>query len=79
MPFLQDISASSLNADDPQRQIESVVKQLNQWGRSLSNETRTDVYKDNSGTNRILIGVLPDGDTGIVISKPDVDVTNVFD
>lgn len=79
MPFLQDISASSLNSDDPQAQIQSVVKQLNQWGRSLSNETRTDVYKDNSGTNRILIGVLPDGDTGIVISKPGTDVLDVFD
>lgn len=79
MPQLQDVSASSLFADDPQKQIESVVKQVNQWGRSLSNENRTELYRDNSGTPRILIGVLPDGDTGIVISKPDVDVQDVFD
>lgn len=79
MPFLQDISASSLNSDDPQAQIQSVVKQLNQWGRSLSNETRTDVYKDNSGTNRILIGVLPNGETGIVISNEGTDVLTLFD
>lgn len=78
MPILPDISASSINADDPKRQIESIVKQINNWGRDISNERRTDVYKDNSGTNRILIGVLPDGDTGIVISKVDVDVLSVF-
>lgn len=54
------------------------MRQLNEWGRLLSNEKRTEVYKDNSGTNRIIIGVLPDGDTGIVISKEGIDVLTVF-
>lgn len=79
MPILQDISVSSINKDDPQKQMESMAKQLNDWGRALSNEKRTDVYKDNSGTNRILIGVLPDGETGIVVSKEGVDVLTLFD
>jgi len=78
MPILGDISASSINADDPQKQIESVVKQVNDWGRALSNETRTDVYKDSTGTNRILIGVLPDQSTGIIISKENIDVLSLF-
>lgn len=59
--------------------MESIVRQLNEWGRLLSNEKRTEVYKDNSGTNRIIIGVLPDGDTGIVISKEGIDVLTVFE
>ena len=79
MPYLHDITASSINSDDPKKQIESIVKQLNDWGRAISNERRTEVYKDNSGTNRIIIGVLPDGDTGIVISKENIDVLTLFD
>lgn len=78
MPILQDVSVSSIHKDDPQKQMESMAKQLNDWGRALSNEKRTDVYKDNSGTNRILIGVLPDGTTGIVVSVEGVDVTTLF-
>lgn len=79
MPILQDVSVSSIHKDDPQKQMESMAKQLNDWGRALSNERRTDVYKDNSGVNRILIGVWPDGDTGIIISKAGVDVLTLFD
>lgn len=79
MPILQDITVSSINQEDPQKQMESMARQLNEWGRALSNEKRTDVYKDNSGTNRILIGVLPDGETGIVVSKEGIDVLSLFD
>lgn len=79
MPILPDVSVSSIYQDDPQKQMESMAKQLNDWGRALSNERRTDLYKDNAGTNRILIGVLPDGETGIVISKEGVDVLTLFD
>lgn len=78
MPVLQDISASSINADDPQKQIQSIVKQTNEAFRAISNETRTNIYKDDSGTPRILIGVLPDNTTGIVISVEGVDVTTLF-
>lgn len=78
MPQLQDVSVSSIHSDDPQKQMESMAKQINQAFRALSNETRTEVYKDNSGTNRILIGIWPDGDTGIIISKEGVDVLTLF-
>lgn len=78
MPFLQEVTISAIGGDADSK-ITSIVKQLNEWARTISNERRTDVYKDNSGINRILIGVLPDGDTGIVISKPEVDVLSVFD
>ena len=79
MPLLRDISFSSINQDDFQMQMKSVVKQINEWGRLISNEDITRVYKDNSGTNRIIIGVLPDNTTGLIISKEGVDVLNVFD
>lgn len=78
MPLLSDINNSGAFGNDPQKQIDSVVRQLNEWGRVISNEKRTEIYKDNSNTNRIIIGVLPDGDTGIVISKEGVDVTTLF-
>ena len=79
MAILPEIKASSMFGDDPQAQIQSLAKQVNQWGKSISNETRTDVYKDNTGTPRILIGVLPDGTTGIVVSKEGTDVLSTFD
>jgi hypothetical protein len=102
MPILKDISASSINADDPQKQIEAVVKQLNEWARAISNEDRTRIMKSDSGiealtigqmpiggsgillkdqddVNRMIFGQLPDDDIGLVISKPGVDVQDVFD
>lgn len=78
MPILNDVTASSIHADDPKGQIEAVVKQVNDSFRAISNETRTNIYKDDSGTPRILIGVLPDNTTGIVISVEGVDVTTLF-
>lgn len=79
MPLLPDVQLSAIPGDNTEEKLQSLVKQINEWGRALSNERRTDVYKDNSGTNRILIGVLPDGETGIVISKEGIDVLTVFD
>lgn len=78
MPLLHDIAIGASD-EDPTRKIESVVRQVNEWGRQLSNERLTDVYNDNSSTPRIIIGVLPDGDTGIVISRDGIDVNTVFE
>lgn len=79
MPFLDDITVSALPGDNTEQKLESIVRQMNEWGRILSNETLTRVYQDNSGTPRILIGVLPDGTTGIVISRDGIDVNTVFE
>lgn len=79
MPLLPDVQLSAIPGDNPEQKLESLVKQINEWARVISNERRTDVYKDNSGTNRILIGVLPDDETGIVISKEGIDVLTAFD
>lgn len=79
MPFLPDISVNALPGNTPEEKMESLIRQVNEWGRLLSNEKRTDVYKDNSGTNRILIGLFPDNEAGIIISKEGTEVQNVFD
>lgn len=79
MPILPDIQTSAIPGDNPEQKIESIVRQVNEWGRTISNEKRTDIYKDNSGTNRIIIGVLPDGNTGMVISKEGINVLSIFD
>lgn len=42
-----------------------------------SNNYSTTTYYD-ANNSRILIGLLPDGTYGIVISKPGIDVTSVF-
>ena len=78
MPYLDDVALGAVDGD-PDAAIRSVVKQVNEWARTLSNEKRADVYKDNTGINRIIIGVLPDGDSGIVVSKEGIDVLDVFD
>ena len=61
MPFLADIKASTLNGDDPKELIAGIVKQLNEWGREISNENRTKIINDDTGTPRILIGYQEDG------------------
>jgi hypothetical protein len=78
MPYLPDIHASSIAKGDPEAQIDSLVRQLNEWSRLISNENITNVYNDDSGTARIIIGVLPDGTTGIAISKEGISVLDAF-
>lgn len=36
------------------------------------------LYYDQNGKARILIGIDPDGDINLVVSKPDVDVLSLF-
>ena len=45
----------------------------------LENINRTQIIKDDTGTPRILIGRLPDGTYGLVVSKPGTDVLGLFD
>lgn len=61
MPLLQEINISAIDKEDVQKQLESIIKQINEWARLISNESRTLVIKDDSGTPRILIGYQEDG------------------
>jgi hypothetical protein len=60
MAILPDIKPNRLT-DDPQEQINSITRQMNEWGRIISNESRTKIINDDSGTPRILIGYQQDG------------------
>lgn len=44
----------------------------------LDGETYTKVYKDAQGVPTMIIGLLPDGTTGLVIAKPGVNVLTLF-
>lgn len=71
MPILPEINAGSMLRDDPQKQIESIVRQLNGWGRAISNEDRTRIIKSDSGVEAITIGQLPTGENGFLIKDED--------
>ena len=56
----------------------TMVSAINDAFRQIESENRTKIIKDENGDNRIIIGRLPDGTYGIVISKPAVDVLTLF-
>lgn len=82
MALLPDLQLGAVG-DDPTQKIESLVKQLNEWGRLLSNEDRTKLTKDDAGVQRILHGFQLDGfangSVGMKMSQTDVDVLNATD
>lgn len=78
MVLLNDVNLGALG-DDSQDQIKSLVKQINEQGRLISNEDRTKIIKDASGTPRILFGEGPDQFYGMKVSKEGFDVTGAAD
>lgn len=71
-----DIKVGAVAGDDADKKLESVIQQANEWGRQLSNESLNKVYKDASGTQRILIS----GEEGVIkISEEGVDVADASD
>lgn len=78
MPLLKDINLASL-PDDPNEKFNALVKQLNEWGRAISNEGLVKLYKDNTGNNRVLIGLQGNDFSGIKVSKVGTDVTTATD
>jgi hypothetical protein len=80
MPDLQDINLGAVNKDDQQAQIDSVVKQVNDHARAISNENRTKIIKDDSGTQRLLEGFqqggFSNGDVGVKVSQVGIDVAS---
>lgn len=75
MALLNDVNLGALG-DDSQDQIKSLVKQINEQGRLISNEDRTKIIKDASGTPRILFGEGPDQFYGMKVSQEGIDVTS---
>ena len=77
MALLEDIHIDAAG-DDPKAKIDSLVKQLNEWSRVLSNEDRTNLTKDDAGDNRLLIGYqdggFENGNVGVKLSQAGNDV-----
>ena len=63
----------------PSMDMPALVAALNQNFSLVENLNRTQIFKDETGVNRIIIGQLPDGTWGIVVSKPTYDVIKLFD
>lgn len=61
-----------------QSELEDVIKIVNDNFRDVENIFRVIQIKDDTGTNRIILGRLPDGTYGLVISKEGIDVKTVF-
>jgi hypothetical protein len=59
-------------------QQSQVIAALNGNFAKVSADGVTKVFKDSNGVPTIIMGILPDGTTGIVISKPGVDVLTYF-
>lgn len=55
-----------------------LINATNTIAREINNKSIVQQFKDTTGTPRIILGRLPDGTHGLVISKEDVDVTSVF-
>lgn len=62
----------------PNMSYEQLIATLNQNSVIQQNENNTQIINDNSGVHRIIIGELPDGTFGIVVSKSGVNVLSLF-
>ena len=56
----------------------TLVNAINDSLRQIESENRTKVIRDEDGVDRIILGRLPDGTYGLIISKPGVDVNTLF-
>ena len=77
MPTLEDIRIGALPGDNPEEQIEGIVRQLNEWGRRISNEEITKIIKSDQTTEAMKIGALGDNKFGISFSDGDVTLLTI--
>lgn len=57
---------------------DTMVSAINENFELLENLNRTQIFKDEKGVQRIILGRLPDGTWGLVISKTGQDVVKLF-
>jgi hypothetical protein len=62
----------------PNSDLNSIVNQMNQNIAQQNTNKITTTYKDETGVIRIILGKLPDGTHGIVVSKPGYDAREIF-
>ena len=66
MPFVGDVRLSAISSDDTNAKFDAIVRQVNEWGRTISNEKVANVNTDAAGTPRIVTGVQTVSDIDIV-------------
>lgn len=71
--------ALSLIKLHPNMTYDMLVSALNENFALIENLSRTNIYKDETGKRRIIIGQFPDNTWGIVMVKPGEDVLDVLD
>ena len=62
----------------PNMRIETLVNALNTNFNQIQAQDRRTIIADQDGYNRVILGLLPDGTYGLVISKPGYDVVAVL-
>ena len=62
----------------PNMSMADLVNAHNDLADQIEAENRTQVIRDEDGINRIIIGLMPDGTYGILVSKPGIDVLGLF-
>lgn len=67
MPYLQDLNLSAVTGT-PEEKIDSIVKQINDAFRLISNEKKTLIIKGDQTTEAITIGELGDDRYGILMN-----------
>lgn len=60
------------------KNLPNIVNMVNKNIYELKGQEVTRIFKDTTGKRRIIIGKLPDGTYGLVISKPGFDVIEVL-
>lgn len=63
----------------PGMDMATLVAAINENFALLENINRTQIFKDETGVNRIILGRFPDGTYGLIVSKPTYDVVKLFD
>jgi len=62
----------------PNMDMATMTAAINNTLRQIESENRTKVIRDEDGVDRIILGRMPDGTYGMVVSKPGVDVKSLF-
>lgn len=57
---------------------EMMAQVINQNNQQIAENNRTNLITDENGVNRVIIGRMPDGTYGVIVSKPGVDVNTLF-
>lgn len=73
MPFLSEINTGAIPGQGAEQKLESLVKQLNEWGRLISNEAKTQVIRGDLTTSALILGEHPDGTFGILLNDGEND------